>query len=104
MYCEKCKLIFSGNDCPACGSKNIRSPLPDDLCYLTEKEAIWSDVLEDILKQNGIPVFTKGTLGAGMALKVGPMLERVKFYVHYSHFIDAKNIVENFFSEAHSDT
>lgn len=98
MYCEKCNIAFGATHCPICGSKNIRPPRSDDLCFLTEKEMIWAEMLEDILKQNNIPCLTKKALGIGMALKVGPMLERVKFYVPYFYLPEAEIIVESLFS------
>ena len=94
MYCKKCGIIFETNCCPTCGSKHIRTPQPDDMCFLTEKELLWSEMLEDVLKQNNIPVLTKRTLGIGMALKIGPMSERVRFYVPYSYLQTSEMIVE----------
>ena len=98
MYCERCGIIFEENRCPACGSQNVRPPRPDDLCFLTEREAIWAEMLEDVLKQNNIPCLTKNVLGAGLALKVGPMSERVRFYIPYSRLQNAKAIVDELFS------
>lgn len=98
MYCEKCSISFETNCCPACGNKSVRTPLPDDMCFLTEKELLWSEMLEDVLKQNNIPVLTKKMLGIGMALKIGPMSERVRFYVPYSYLQESEMIVEGLFS------
>lgn len=98
MYCEKCGICFETNCCPACGSKNVRTPQPDDMCFLTEKELLWSEMLEDILRQNHVPFLTKKALGIGMALKVGLMRERVRFYVPYSHLQEAQMIIESLFS------
>lgn len=63
MYCEKCSISFETKYCPACGNKSVRMTLSDDMCFLTEKELLWSDMLEDILKQNNTPVFTKKDVG-----------------------------------------
>ena len=65
---------------------------------LTEKEMLWAGMLEDVLKQNDIPFFTKQILGAGLALKIGPMSERCRFYVPYSHFQEADELVESLFA------
>ncbi len=75
------------------------SPAADGLCFLTEKEALWAGMLSDVLKKEGVPFITKNALGAGMALKVGPMSERVRFYVPESRLEDAENIVAGLFSE-----
>ena len=98
MYCENCCILFAENRCPVCGNKKVRIPEPDDYCFLTEKEMIWAGMLEDVLKQNGIPYFTKQMLGAGLALKIGPMSERYRFYVPYSHFQEADELVEALFA------
>ena len=98
MYCERCGILFEGNRCPVCGNQNVRPPKPCDLCFLTEQETMWAEMLEDVLKQNGIPCLTKNVLGAGLALKVGPMLERVRFYIPYFHLQNAKDIVDELFS------
>ena len=98
MYCENCCILFAENRCPVCGNKKVRIPEPDDYCFLTEKEMIWAGMLEDVLKQNGIPYFTKQMLGAGLALKIGPMSERCRFYVPYSHFQESDDLVEAMFA------
>jgi len=99
MYCEECRVLFEGARCPVCGSRRIRAPEPDDLCLLTEKEQLWSDVLRDVLTQHEIPFLTEGVMGAGLALRVGPMLERVRFYVPYSHLERAGEIAAELFGE-----
>lgn len=98
MYCERCSIIFEENRCPFCGNQNVRPPMPDDLCFLIEQETMWAEMLKDVLKKNDIPCLTKNVLGAGLALKVGPMLERVRFYIPYSHLQNAKVIVDELFS------
>lgn len=70
----------------------------DDLCFLTEKDLLWGGMLADVLKQNRIPFLTKNRLGAGMALKVGPAMERVRFYVPCSHIGQAKRLVDALFA------
>lgn len=79
MYCEKCHAVYIGELCPYCGSKDGREPLPNDPCFLVIKEKLWSGVLADVLKQNNIPFFEISSLGAGMAIKVGPLYEQISF-------------------------
>ena len=100
MYCEKCKSLFTSSHCPNCNGKAVRDPGSNDLCFLTEQQQPWSEMLKDVLEQNCIPSFTQNVLGAGMVMKVGPILERIKFYVPFSHFEKAKQIVEELFSDA----
>jgi len=49
--------------------------------FLAETGYPYSEMLSDLLRQHGIPYTAQGSLGAGMALKVGPCLERTRFYV-----------------------
>ena len=76
MYCEKCKKLISQSICPICGNKNIRIPEERDICFLVEKDHIWSGMLEDVLKQNNIPVFVQSNIGAGMAIKAGALFKQ----------------------------
>ena len=103
MYCEKCKRIIDAGRCPACGSRKVREPAPDDLCFLTEQDYLSSGILEDMLKQRGIPFLIKNVMGAGLAIKVGPMLDRSRFYVPYSNLKNAEALVEDLFSAPETD-
>lgn len=62
------------------------------------KETIWAGALSDILTQNEVPFATKNTLGAGLSAKMGPALERTRFYVPYSHYQLAQDLEREFFS------
>ena len=98
MYCEKCRRIVQDDRCPACGSRKVREPRPDDLCLLTEQDYLSSGILEDLLKQNRIPFLVKNVMGAGLAIKVGPMLDRSRFYVACSQLENAQAVMEELFS------
>lgn len=99
-YCDVCCLSFDSKRCPVCGRKNTRQPEPDDLFFLTEQEQLWSDMLADVLTQRSIPFVRKNVLGAGVAIKTGPMRERVRFYVFQRQLPEAKNVVAELFSAA----
>ncbi|MBO4219773.1 MAG: hypothetical protein J5933_02480 [Clostridia bacterium] len=104
-YCIRCLLPFEGERCPVCRRKADRTIRQDDMCFLSEKEQVWSGMLADVLKQNGIPFTRKGSMGAGLALKVGPMFESFRFYVLYEHLDKARELVEELFSsEAEDDS
>ena len=104
LYCENCCIGFDEQKrCPLCGTKRIREVQPDDMVFLTEKEQIWSSMLEDVLTQNGIPCFCKNVNGAVMTLK-GMMNERVLFFVHYSDAARAADIVDELFSGGDAQT
>ena len=98
MYCEKCSRIIDTLPCPACKGKKAREPKPDDPCFLTEQDYLPSGILEDVLNQNGIPFLKKNVMGAGLAIKVGPMLDRSRFYVAYELLPRAQEIVDELFS------
>lgn len=102
-YCPNCNTLVSGNRCTICGTREIRFPQGEDYCYLTEKESIWAAALRDILRENHIPFVTKNTLGAGLAAKMGPAMERVRFYVPYAHYEPAKALESDFFAGNHEE-
>ena len=99
FYCDTCMLLSEGEECPVCGKPELKNPEPDDLCFLAEKEMIWSGMLADVLEQKNIPFAQKPILGAGMAMTVGLSLERYRFYVPFSRFADAQEIVNELFGE-----
>lgn len=103
MYCEKCCHIIEGDRCPVCKSWKVREPEAKDICFLTEQDYLSSGILEDLLKQNGIPALKKDVMGAGMAIRVGPMLEYTRFYVPFEHLEAAKAIVDDLFSDARGE-
>ena len=53
LYCEKCRRNTEEDRCPECGRKKLREIREDDPCFLIERDVIWSEVIEDILKENG---------------------------------------------------
>ena len=71
----------------------------DDLCFLTEKESIWSGMLEDVLRQNGIAFVTKSSLGAAIATSVGHYMENIRFYVASGDLQRASELVSELFAE-----
>ncbi len=103
MYCEKCCRIIEGDRCPVCKSRKVREPEPKDLCLLTEQDYISSGILEDVLKQNGIPFLKKEVMGAGLAIKVGPMLDRSRFYVSFDRLREAEAVTEDLFAPVSED-
>lgn len=103
MYCPNCYVLTEESRCSVCGSKHLRVPAGEDYCFLSEKDMIWAGALEDILKQNGIPYVTRNVLGAGLAAKMGPALERTRFYVPYAHYETANNLDQEFFNGQAAD-
>ena len=89
MYCERCQQIVEEASCPTCGSTRLREPKEKDPCFLTEQDFIHTGILEDILGQNNIPYLRK---------KVGPMLERGRFYVPCELLPKARELLDELFA------
>jgi hypothetical protein len=104
MYCERCRIAFSGGGrCPVCGSKKLRLPQKEDFCFLTETDPMFGGMLKDVLEKNGIPVLSSSTLGAGMALRIGSILEHIRYYVPYGRLPEANELVEALFQAPAGD-
>ena len=97
MYCEKCQKIIGSRSCADCGSYWVREATGEDVCYLTEQEQIWGEMLEEVLRQNGIPYLIRRTLGAGLSMSVGAMLECHRIYVPFAELDRALAIVDELF-------
>ena len=93
MYCAGCQLVFEDDRCPACGGRRNRPVQADDICFLAEEDGLQAGILEDILRQEGIPVLKKSTVGAGMAMRAGVLFERFRFYVRYEHLEPAQEAI-----------
>ncbi len=102
LYCKDCKLVYSTPRCPVCGGKRGTPACGDDICFLTEREQMWAEMLEDVLRQNGIPYIFKNRYGRGITVTLGFGAERVSFYVKYRDLPRAREIVEELF-EAPAD-
>ena len=70
----------------------------DGMCFLTEKDAVWAGMLSDVLKQHGVPFVKESSLGAGMAIRAGSLLETIRFFVPASHLAAAKDLVDELFA------
>lgn len=100
MYCEKCSRVYDGAEavCPVCGSRKVRYPRVDDLCFLVEKTMPWGEMLAGVLENNGIRFLKKPVLGAGLSLNLGRGQERWRIYVPYSQLDKAREILDTMFS------
>jgi len=92
--------MLTTRDVRYAGQKRSECQNPNDLCLLCEKQIIWGRMLEELLKKKGIPAFLDETLGAGLALKVGPMKERVRVYVPYFGLQKSIKINNEYFPES----
>lgn len=66
--------------------------------FLTEKEAIWAEMLIQVLKENHIPCTAIPVYSAGLVMRAG-MRERLKIYVPNENKAKAEELLEELFSE-----
>lgn len=66
--------------------------------FLVKKAIVWAGVLEDCLRQNGIPYLTQNVMSEGLTAKMGSMMESVKFFVRYAYYDKAKLLAEEPFN------
>ena len=93
LYCERCMHPTSENKCEECGHKILREVKHTDPFLLTTKDAIWTGVIEELLKENGIPSMTKGLLGGGLTGLMGVGLEKYSIYVPFSALEKAQELL-----------
>ncbi len=70
-----------------------------DYQFLIEKEAMWAEMLMDVLKENDIPCTALPVYGAGLVMKTG-MRERMKVFVAPEKKSQAEEIVEELFASS----
>lgn len=66
--------------------------------FLTEKEAIWADMLMQMLKDNRIFCKASPVYGAGMVMAAGAR-ERMRIYVPAEKLTEAVELMNAFFPE-----
>ena len=64
---------------------------------LTEKEAMWAEMLMEVLKDNDIPCAAEPVYGAGFTVRTG-VKEWLKIYVPEEELEKAKDLYEILFS------
>ncbi len=62
----------------------------------TEKDAIWADILVQLLKNNGIPCVAKPVHGAGMVVGAG-VQERMRLYIPAEMVSQAEALMADYF-------
>lgn len=80
------------------GGEKPPAKKPQGMCLLTEQEPIWAGMLADVLKQHDIPFTKESSLGAGMAIRAGSLLETIRFFVPASCLAAAKDLVDELFA------
>ena len=65
---------------------------------LVEKEAMWAELLEQVLKDNDIQSVAVPVYGAGLTLKTG-VQERFKIYVPVDRMDQAKELLNELYPD-----
>lgn len=78
--------------------KNEGCNMGANYILLTEKEAMWSEMLMEVLRDNNIPCISQPVYGAGLTLKAG-MQECFKVYVASEKLNEAEDLLQVLFSE-----
>lgn len=97
-YCKKCHILCEDALCPQCGNKFVCPPEPEDYVFLAEKEYPWSEMLEQALKDEGIPVVANDSVaGAWITTRLGARFERSQLFVPFAFFDSANQILSDMF-------
>ena len=100
LYCPECKRLYDEADrCPSCGKRKGREPQSEDLCFLMSTNAIWVEMISDLLSENEIPFQKVSAQGAAMAMFTGLYKETFDFYVPVEKYDEAKELTDAFFAE-----
>lgn len=97
-YCAHCSRVTNEETCPECG-RPCHPAKEEDIVFLLEKAHPWSDMLADVLAQNGIPCLRQGNLGAGMGMIVGHYMNVESLYVPYGRLQEAAKIADDLFGK-----
>ncbi len=97
-YCKKCHILCEDTACPRCGNEYVCPPTAEDYVFLAEKEYPWSEMLEQALKDEGIPVVTNDSVvGAWITTRLGARFERSQLFVPFEFFVQASQILSDMF-------
>ncbi len=69
-----------------------------DSAFLVEKEAMWGEMLMEVLRDNGIPCTAIPVFGAGLVIKTG-IQERLNIYVPKEDLSRAEELLHELFPE-----
>lgn len=69
-----------------------------EFVQLTEKEAVWAEVLIEMLRNNGIPCISSPIYGAGLVVSAG-VQERRKVCVPADCYQTASELLQAFFPD-----
>ncbi len=97
QYCNDCKRLVEGPTCPHCGNRKLRAPLDADFCMIAELGFAEAEMLKELYADNDILCTERSVFGAGITVKLGANLDRIRLYVPYNRFTEAEQLKEAFF-------
>ena len=98
LYCKDCQRLVEGPVCRFCRNTKLRVPLDADFCMVAELNYPQAEMLKELYADNGVVCTERSVLGAGITVKLGINLERVRLYVPYEQFALAQELYDAFFN------
>ena len=92
-YCEDCKLLCGGDECPNCESTFLRQVRDEDYCFLTECTETMGKMLKYAFDDMEIPCALM-PFGNGARSALGLNLGNYVLFVPYRHYEQAMDVVE----------
>ncbi len=100
-YCAKCRAVFQGSGCPACGNTGT-NPLPDDPVLLGELPASLRNAMQIAFQAAEIPFTAMPTLGLGFTMAAGVLFETYKVYVPFERLAEARTAFDGVLAQRFS--
>lgn len=97
LYCKDCQRLVEGPVCRFCRNTKLRVPLDADFCMVAELGFQQAQMLVELFDDNGIVNTQRSVYGAGITVKLGANLDRIRVYVPYNRFEEATKLKEAFF-------
>ena len=99
LYCETCMMLIAQDKCPACKKNKVREPKENDPVYLLTKHAVWASVVEDILRENGIPCLKRSEQTIVPTIIMGEVATTYRIFVPYGAYGASQELLADFLNE-----
>ena len=100
LYCENCMKLVEGPICRVCRNRKLREVNPGDFCMVAELNYPQAEMLKELYADNGVVCTERSVLGAGITVKLGSNLDRLRLYVPYNRYEEAEQLKQAFFDGA----
>lgn len=92
FYCEKCSLLDQEKQCSKCKQEK-REVKGDDFILIGKLDLLKANMIEPILKDNGIPYIRKAKKGSGFTAQAGSFMEEISIYLRYDQYDKAMELI-----------